>query len=188
MGVSNKMEEKELIAAILQGDSPRYRLLVERYQDMVYSLALRITGSEEEAGEAAQDSFLKAFRSLATFQGEAKFSTWLYRIAFNTSVSYKRKQKPTVRFSIQVHGGSSESISHPEQEDKKRWLNLALKRLSPDDAGVITLFYMQELSLEEMAEITGMKANAVKVKLHRARKKLGDELKKLLADEAKILA
>jgi RNA polymerase sigma factor (sigma-70 family) len=180
------MDDKELISEVLRGNTLSFRLLVERHQDMVYSIALRITGAEEEAAETAQDVFLKAFKALGSFQGDSKFSTWIYRIAFNTSVSYKRRQKPTVRFSIQAHGNAMET--QPTQAlEQKKWLAIAMKKLTADDAGVLTLFYMKELSLDEIAEITGMKPNAVKVKLHRARKRLGDELKKLLADEVTTL-
>lgn len=137
---------------------------------------------------AAQDAFIKAFQNLARFNREAKFSTWLYRIAFNTAISYKRKSKAVFQSIDDLQlGHRQEGEGNAEHDDKKKFIELALSRLNDADRLAINLFYLQEFSLEEIAEITGMQANTVKVRIHRARQRLADELKAILQKEALTL-
>ena len=175
---------------ILQGDSDQYRILVDKYQNFVFTLTLRVLLNKSEAEEAAQDTFIKAYQALKSFGGKSKFSTWLYRIAFNTAISYKRKHRIEISgldgntYKIASSHNTTDKMDH---EERKRFIANALGRLSPEDASVITLFYKKELSLQEISEITGMKNSAVKVKLFRARKKLADELRRQLMAETESL-
>lgn len=177
-----------LINRVLAGEHQLYAELVNKYQSYAYTIALKIVENRPEAEEIAQDGFIKAFRSLSTFNQEAKFSTWLYRIVFNTAITYKRKSKQkfhSIENTIIEH--KQEADGFLEREDKKKFIKNALATLNATDRLVITLFYLKELSLDEIAEITSMQANTVKVRLHRARQRLGDELQNILKKEALTL-
>ena len=92
----SEISDRDAIANILKGETQEYRVLVDRYKNYVYAIIVRILNNKEEAEEAAQDTFIKCFQYLKSFSGKSKFSTWLYRIAFNTAISYKRKPKIVV--------------------------------------------------------------------------------------------
>jgi RNA polymerase sigma factor (sigma-70 family) len=180
--------EFELIDRILAGNQHAYSELVDRYKSYAFTLAYKILESRPEAEEATQDAFIKAFHHLKNFKRDAKFSTWLYRIVFNTSVSYKRKRKghfQSIENTIVEYAQEAEGML--ERSDKKKYLDQAMQRLNEADKLAITLFYLQEFSLEEIADITGMQANTVKVRIHRARQRLADELTILLKKEALTL-
>lgn len=183
-----KDPELLLIDRILSGERQLYAELVDRYKSYAYTIALKILQNRPDAEEAAQDSFIKAFHHLAGFNQQAKFSTWLYRIVFNTSISYKRKNRHQFQ-SIEnvVVEYSQEADGTLEREDKKRYLSQALAKLNESDRTALTLFYMQEFSLDEIAEIMGMQANTVKVRVHRARLRVAEELKNILQKEALTL-
>lgn len=180
-------DEYSLIDKILAGEQHLYAELVNRYKSYAFTIALKILENRPEAEEAAQDAFIKAYHHLSSFNKESKFSTWLYRIAFNTAISYKRKRK-----------GSYQSIENAaieyepgedtlERNDKKKFINQGMSKLNEADRLALNLYYLQEFSLEEIAEITGMQANTVKVRVHRARLRLADELRFLLQKEALTL-
>jgi len=171
-----------VINRILEGEQHLYAQLVNKHKSYAYSLALRILENKPDAEEAAQDAFVKAFKYLAGFNREAKFSTWFYRIVFNTAVSYKRKQKIKLQSIETVRIGYSQDGM--ERSDKKKFIDQAIGKLNEADRIAITLFYLQEFSLEEIAEVTGSPANTIKVRIHRARHRLGEELKTILKEEA----
>lgn len=177
-----------LIDRILAGNQHLYAELVNRYKSYAFTIALRIVENRPEAEEAAQDSFVKAFQHLKTFKRDSKFSTWLYRIVFNTAISYKRKRKGTyqsIENTVIEYAQEAEGIL--ERGDKKKYIHQAMQNLNEADKLAITLFYLKEFSLEEIAEITTMQANTVKVRIHRARQRLADELTVLLKKEALTL-
>jgi RNA polymerase sigma-70 factor (ECF subfamily) len=177
-----------LIDRVLAGEQHLYAGLVDRYKGYTYTIAFKILQNRPEAEEAAQDAFIKAYHHLKGFNRQAKFSTWLYRIAFNTAISYKRKHRQQFQ-SIEntVIEYNPEAEGSLEKTDKKKYLNLAMAKLNESDRTALTLFYMQEFSLEEIAEIMSMQANTVKVRIHRARQRVGDELKNILQKEALTL-
>jgi RNA polymerase sigma-70 factor (ECF subfamily) len=180
--------EYVLIDRILAGEQPLYAELVNRYKSYAFTIALKILEIRPEAEEAAQDAFVKAYHSLASFNREAKFSTWLYRITFNTAISYKRKRKGSyqrIENVIVEYGQEEEGML--ERTDKKKFINLAMNKLNEADRLALNLYYLQEFSLEEIADITGTQANTVKVRVHRARQRLADELKTILQKEALTL-
>lgn len=177
-----------VIDRILAGEQNLYAGLVDRYKSYVYTIAYKILLTRPEAEEAAQDAFIKAYHHLKSFNREAKFSTWLYRIAFNTAISYKRKHRhdfQSIETVVISHAGESEGSL--EKNDKKRFLNQAMAKLGEADRTALSLFYLQEFSLEEIAEIMNMQANTVKVRIHRARQRVADELKLILQKEALTL-
>lgn len=181
-------EDLTLIDRVLAGEQNVYALLVDRYKNYAFTLAMRILQSRADAEEAAQDAFVKAYHNLARFNREAKFSTWLYRIVFNTAVSYRRKQKKvfqSIENTIVEYDQTAEKMM--EKKDKSRFLQMALEKLNEADRVAITLFYLKEMSLEEIGGITGMMPNTVKVRIHRARLRLADEMKNILRGEALTL-
>ena len=177
------------IERILRGEAAAFRELVERHKDYAFTVALRILNSREEAEEAAQDAFVRAYNALATFNREAKFSTWLYRIVVNCAltVQQKRKMKTEDLENAKILRGSNDVSDTLKQKEQRHFIERALKLLSPDDVVMITLFYLKENSLEEIAESVGIETNTVKVKLHRARKRLADALQDMMKGEQKSL-
>ena len=192
--MQNKTSDIELIKQVLAGDQGSYAELVRRHQRFVFTLALRFTKNREDAEEVAQDCFVKAYRSLNSFQQTAKFSTWLYTIVYTTSMTFLRKKKLDTD-SIDSEGSQIQLENHVsdfrsdqvEQKSKYAYLTMAINQLLPDDAAIITLFYKGEQSLEEVAKTMGMESNTVKVKLHRARHRLKEKLEALLHHEVKEL-
>jgi len=182
------MDIAPLIARTLGGDPRAYAEVVRTYQHMVYTVCHRVLRNTEDAEEATQDTFVKAYQNLAGFSGGAKFSTWLYSIAFRTAISHGRKRRPdSLSVDELAHHPSAEREDGMQQADVRHYLNKALGMLSEEDASVLSFFYLEELSVEEIVTVTGLSASNVKVKLHRGRKKLLDELNSELKGEAHTL-
>jgi RNA polymerase sigma factor (sigma-70 family) len=185
--------DQDLIAEVLMGNTTVYTELVKRHQRFVFTMALRFAKNREDAEEIAQDCFIKAYRALGTYRQTAKFSTWLYTITYTTAMSFLRKRKLETQSIDEENGIQLESqisdfnANLVEKKSGHVWLNKAIDLLMPEDALIITLFYMGEQSLEEIGMTMGMSSNTVKVKLHRARAKLKELLEGLLKDEVKEL-
>ena len=181
-------EENQLIDRVLGGDDRGYADLVDHYKSYAFTIALKIVENRPEAEEVAQDAFIKAFHYLKNFNRQARFSTWLYRIVFNTAISYKRKNRK--RFE-QIEGKKVEdpvrADAAVERADQKAFITTALTKLNEADRLAIQLFYIKEFSLEEVAEMMGQNMNTIKVRIHRARLRLADELKGILKQEALTL-
>lgn len=173
-----KTQDELYIKRIQKGETECFNHLVEHYSKPVFTLICRIVRDQEDAEELTQDVFLKIFRSLKDFQGNSLFSTWLYRVAYNTAVSHTRKKKQEFLYmeeqTIQNISDRDvdEAFEHTVTENHLQALHQAIDRLSPDERGIITLFYMEEKTIDELAEVTGLSSSNVKVKLHRIRKKL----------------
>jgi RNA polymerase sigma factor (sigma-70 family) len=177
------------IDRILRGDSMAFRELVERHKDYAFTVALRILNNREEAEEAAQDAFVRAYNALATFNRDAKFSTWLYRIVVNCALTVQQKRKIRTEDldNAKILRGPLDASDALKQKEQRHFIERALKLLSPDDVVMITLFYLKENSLEEIAASVGIETNTVKVKLHRARKRLADVLQNIMKGEQRSL-
>jgi len=186
--VDQKEQDIEVINAIRSGETDRYRELVDRYKDYVFTITLRILPDPNDAEEASQDTFMKAFKNLHRFEEKSKFTTWLYRIAFNTAISYTRKRRISTTdidgIKISKFEASSDSL---EAEDRSRHIEQAMKNLLPMDALLLTLYYLKEMSTDEISKITNLKNSAIKVKLFRARKRMAQELQTILPHEATSL-
>src|SRR5262245_37899772 len=175
-------DDSRLIAECLAGDTTAFGELVRRYQDRLYNTVYRLVGNAEDARDVVQDAFLNAYQSLDSFKGDAQFFTWLYRIAFNTSVSLKRKQRVVLRIETgAAEGGAHEPIdpsesSRPghalEQAEEERRLHEALQRLSAEHRAVLVLKDLEGLKYEEMAEALQVPVGTVRSRLHRARMEL----------------
>lgn len=171
-----KQSDRDIIELILRGGEHGYSILLQRYRARVFSLALRIIGSREEAEEAAQDAFIRAFRALPGFEQRARFSTWLYRITYNTALNYATKKRDPAEPMPEDHDEADEgqlpADAKLEHDDLKQQVHLALERLRPEYSAILTLFYLEDQGYEEIAEITGLPLGTVKNRLHRARKEL----------------
>lgn len=192
--MSTGQSDNDIISLVLKGDHNAYAQLVSRYQNYVYTLALRMVKNREDAEEVAQDAFIKAYKYLADFKGASKFTTWLYTIVNNTGISFLRKKKLEVHsldnekvFEMAASQDSGLSSNTIEQKSKLSMVNQAIGLLNPDDAEIITLFYKAEQSLEETASILGIEINAAKVRLHRARSRLKQKMEQHFAEEVKDL-
>lgn len=173
------------IERVKAGDTACFACLLDKYSRPVYSIILKIIRNREDAEELTQDVFMKVFKHLPSFKGECSFSTWIYRIAYNTAISETRKKKheflaieDTVINNVteQEITAMMEETDSYEQTEK---LDAALAQLAPDERAIILLFYMREKTADEVAAITGLTVSNVKVKLHRIRKKLYIILKKM---------
>jgi RNA polymerase sigma factor (sigma-70 family) len=188
------LTDTEIISRVLKGEQNLFAALVERYQNYVFTLVLRFTDNRQDAEEISQDIFVKAYRSLADFRGDAKFSTWLYTIVRTSCITFLRKRKLDLvsldneKARIQVESQASEYKANViEKKSRQAMVNEAIQMLSADDAQVLTLFYKSEQSLEEMGIILGMEPNTVKVKLHRARQRLKEKMEKYFSHEVREL-
>lgn len=192
--MSTGLHDSEIIGRVLRGETQLYAELVERYKNFVFTITLRFTSQREDAEEISQDVFVKAYRSLADFRGDSKFSTWLYTITNTTCITFLRKKK------LETHSLDNEKVfeaaeglesgikaNQVEQKSRLQMVNQAIQMLSPDDARLITLFYKGEQSLDEIGQILGLDPNTVKVKLHRARARLKDKMETHFAQEVKDL-
>lgn len=181
------------INRVLNGDTHAYSYIVDRYKDLAYTVALRIVKNSEEAEEIAQDAFIKAFKSLNKFKGDAKFSTWLYKIIYNSAISHIRKYKPEIsRLDTQFmdsiqYDEHLNGLSKMQADEQRKYIDMALNLLQPEESFILSLFYLQENSIDEIAEITNLSKSNIKVKLHRSRKKMLGQITYLLKDEAKNL-
>ena len=171
-----KKDEAHIIKEILHGNTALYEYFLDRYGQQVFVLVDRIVSCQEDAEELTQDVFLKAFQQLSSFKAESSFSTWIYRIATNVAISAVRKKKnETIRLDESVFFNLSESqvdeALEDESEEQLQRLQRAMEKLEADERALITLYYMEEKPLSEVAFILGMTEGNAKVKLHRIRKK-----------------
>jgi len=180
--MNQHVSDRELIDRVLSGDTAAYQGLVERYQHMVFTLAVRLLRNRELAEETAQDVFVKAYLGLKGFRGSSKFSTWLYKIAYHRilDTAGAEGRKPELRSDLAPEELSVRSLDDPwsglMERERSTVLNRALERLEPADRSLLSLFYLQEQSLQEVSEITGLSPGTVKVRLFRARERLKNVL------------
>ena len=186
-------QDNLLIKETLQGNKAAFGTLVTQYQDYVFSVTMKVLKNREEAEEAAQDSFVKAFRALANFEQRSKFGTWLYQIAWRTAID-RYRSRPRASQSLDDDQSFLQVADHgvtPEQQLQKQnarsLIEQALEKMRPQDATLLTLYYLNEQSVKEIAEITGLTESNVKVKLFRLRDALKNILTKNLKGEVKSL-
>jgi RNA polymerase sigma factor (sigma-70 family) len=187
--LSHKMkfqDDNDYIERVLSGDVAAYSSLVSKHKNLVFSIVFKIVNNREDAEEISQDVFLKAYRSLGAFEKKSKFSTWLYRIAYNSAISKTRKKKiemVAIEERIITNYSTDEigrNMNELDENDRQLILERALSRLPEEDNLLITLFYKNENSIDDISEITGLSVSNVKVRLHRIRKKLYEEMNGLI--------
>ena len=150
---------------------------------------MKLLNQREDAEEAAQDAFIKAYNSLRSFQSSSTFKTWFFRIVYNTSISKLRTRKNVevkiedVKISDSELFSTESAVGQLNTEDRQKYLQTGLERLDPEERALLKMYYYDDFSMEEVSSITGMTVSNVKVKIHRSRKKLLQELKVILKDE-----
>ena len=181
--IMNQNTDQYYITKTLQGNTHAYSYLVERYQNFVYTIVIRMVKVREEAEEVAQDTFIKAYQSLSSFRAEAKFSTWLYSIAYRKALDRIRKNKNLITSELieEITESKFESIENGlhylEEKEKREIIKNSILQLKEQEAAIITFYYFEDQSVKEIAEITQLSEDNVKIKLHRSRKKLFSLLK-----------
>ncbi len=169
-------DESHLIQQVLKGNPPAFRLLVEAYQSFVFTLMLRMLQNREEAEEASQDVFMKAFRMLPTFGFRSKFTTWLYTIAYRTATDRLRARKQIHLNQLDTAFQLSDQSALPDRElqqaDLQNLIHQAIAQLPTEDATLLMLYYWMDQSVKEIAQVTGLTESNVKVKLYRLREQL----------------
>ena len=179
-------DDHRLIAASLEGDTAAFGELVRRYQDRLYNTVYRLLDNADDAQDVVQDAFLNAYQSLDGFKGDSQFFTWLYRIAVNTAISHKRKQRLTLSIDSgrngerQVEPPDDSDASRPEhaleRAEEERRVQQALNRLSAEHRAVLILKDMEGQKYEAMAEVLGVPIGTIRSRLHRARTELRELL------------
>jgi RNA polymerase sigma-70 factor (ECF subfamily) len=167
------------ISQFCAGSKEAFEQLVLRHKDRVYTLACRLLGDHGEAEDVAQETFLRAYERLADFRGDARFSTWLYRICYNLCVNrFQRKKRDPGNDSTPdgVPHSTSESCDQLLVKEQQHLLNWALSRLNAELREVVLLYHTDHLSYEEIASVLGYPIGTVRSRLHRAR----GELKRIL--------
>ncbi len=184
-----QIEDTYYIEKVLAGDTKSFAVLVDRYRDLVFTLALRMLKNREEAEEVAQDTFIKVFKSLSKFKGEAKFSTWIYRITYNSCLDalkkYKQEyQKDTIdEFTERQLATLDNAFEILADKEQSQIIEACLRKLPEEESFLLTLYYFDEQSIAEIAKIVAISEANVKVKLFRSRKKLAALLKEKLEPE-----
>jgi RNA polymerase sigma factor (sigma-70 family) len=173
------------IEQVLSGNPGAFAYIVDHHKDKAFNLAFRICGNREDAEEIAQDSFLKAFRSLNGFKMKSSFATWFYRIVYNTSISYVRVRKKGI-LSLEDFPadatdfiGDNSNEDNAEKEYRNALIGFALQKINEEERGLITLYYYEEMNTDEISDITGISKSNIKVRLFRARQKMIDIVEKV---------
>lgn len=175
--------DHQLIEETLGGNTQAFSVLVERYQDFVFTISIRMLRNREEAEEVSQDSFIKAFEALDSYRGESKFSSWLYSIVYRKTLDRIRKNNNSRTIDL-VEEITESDIEHIENalhyiqvKERNKLIKKSIEALPEQDAVLVTLFYFDEMSIKEIAAITNLSEDNVKIRLFRSRKKLFTLLK-----------
>lgn len=185
--------DEEIIKRILDGHVQDFWHIVRRYQGMAYKTAFSITRRQEDAEEVAQDAFVKAFSSLATFKGLSRFSTWFFRIVYYTGLnhleknrSYQRRINPDRHINPDDFF-AEDSFRQLADKDQAQYIHQALDLLGADDRLALSLYYLDGYPQPEIATMTGWSIASTKQRIHRARARLDEALSTILNTEKKDL-
>jgi len=179
-------EDQVYIDKVKHGDSASYAFLVDRYKHMAFTIALRVMRNAEDAEDAAQEGFVKAYQQIHRFEGKAKFSTWLYTIVYRVAITKLEQQRVAT---VPIHEEMTDpylpqhqtsQLENLQVSEQQAFIKEAIGRLPTTEGLLITLYYLDEKSIREIEEITGLSESNIKVKLFRARKVLEDQLRFLL--------
>ncbi len=180
--------ETQTIKRVQEGDREAFRLLVDAYKDLSLSLACSIVKDHALAEDIVQEAFIKVFQKIKSFRFQSGFATWLYRIVVNTSYNALKKQKyhhdldTLTKLPPEAVSTAVDFYSLQETE-QKYYIQKALEQLRPDEALILRLFYLCELKISEIIEITSFSKSKIKVDLHRGRQQLAFTLKQILGTE-----
>lgn len=168
--------ENDIIQQVLEGNTVAFEYFVNTYQDMAITIAFRICKNKQDAEDIAQSAFVKAYLNLSTFQKKSKFSSWFYRIVYHSALTFINQNKlPESELEVNevkhYHSTlSTEAFVH--QNELKLSIDSIVEKLPKEDALIITLYYLEEMSIKEIASVLSWTLSNVKIRLHRARKTL----------------
>ncbi|MDR0660478.1 MAG: RNA polymerase sigma factor [Prevotellaceae bacterium] len=179
------LEDIECIRKVRSGDIGAFAVIVDRYKAIVFNIVCKIINDRQHAEDITQDVFIKVFRSLGKFKEKSKFSTWLYSITYNTTISAIRKIKSRcIIFNDSLQDAENsellDELDAVSKEEKLKCLEQVLKQMPVEDSLLITLHYIEEQPVASVAEITGLSQSNVKIRLYRIRKYMNFEINKLL--------
>lgn len=183
------INDKHYINQIIDGNTNTFSVLVNQYKDLVFTLSYKMLKNKEEAEEASQDTFVKVFNSLNKFKGDSKFSTWIYKITYNNCLDrLKKSTKENNVFYIEDFSeyqvrAIENVLDAIDEKDRNQKIQECLQLLPSEDAFLLTLYYFDDQSIEEIAKVIDCNANNVKIKLFRSRKKLASILRNQLEPE-----
>ena len=168
------MNENQRVQQVLAGNTSAFTYFVETYQDMAFTIAHRICGNVQDAEDVVQESFVKAYRNLHAFRGDSKFSSWFYRIVYNTAVTASQSKiwtsDGTVELADVQKTSDFDTEKHIDDAERTEMVQNVLNKMTKGDALLLTLYYMEDNAVKDIAKITGLNEPNVKVKLFRARK------------------
>ncbi len=168
-------DERELVARCLRGDLSGFEPIVERYNRVLFGVALRLLGSYQDACDATQDAFIKAFEHLDTYDPDRKLFSWLYRILVNECLNARRARRPAEQLDERM-AGSLAPDEAAEAGERREHVQAALEQLPFDSKQVVVLRHFAELSYAEIAETLGIPEKTVKSRLFTARQRLAELL------------
>jgi RNA polymerase sigma factor (sigma-70 family) len=183
------INDQHYINQIIEGNKKAFSVLVNQYKDLVYTLAYKMLKNKEEAEEVSQDTFIKTFNSINKFKGYSKFSTWIYKITYNNCLDRlkKGKKENNVVYIEDFNEHQAEAIENIldniNEKDRNQKIQECLQLLPSEEAFLLTLYYFDDQSIEEIAKVIDCNTNNVKIKLHRSRKKLASILREQLEPE-----
>ena len=172
------MTDEAIIGLVLNGNTHMFSELVDRHHDSVFGMALRFTGSHSDAQDISQEVFIKIYRNLHRFNGKSKFSTWVYRLSYNTCIDWTRSRKTICNAAnmVEIDTDFADSRAGPEDSyiEKQRRIDLreAIYGLKEKYRNILILFYFQGLSYDEIGEILDIPVKTVETQLYRARKQI----------------
>ncbi|PQB03854.1 RNA polymerase sigma factor [Aureitalea marina] len=181
--------DQDLIRETLSGNSQAFGKLVLAYQDFIFTVALRVVKVREEAEEVAQDTFIKAYESLGTYRGDSKFSSWLYSIAYRKALDRVRKYKRNKELELieeiteRQLDEVENALGYLEAQERRLMIDQCIMKLPEQEAALITFYYFEEMSVKEIAKITDLSEDNIKIKLFRSRKKLFNMLRSYIQPE-----
>ena len=190
---NNENIDFEIIERIKEGDTSEFRVLVEKYKDVSFSLACSILHDEHEAEDALQEAFIKVYKNLKKFQGKSSFATWLYRIIVNTCFTIAKKQeKRKLQDNIDYYydleiPNDRTGLQDLVDSERTAIIKKVLKTMKTDEALLLRLFYLSELDVREIMKVTGFNESKIKVTLHRARKNVLTEMQRIFGKELILL-
>lgn len=185
----SNQSDLDYINKIVDGDTSAFAILVDRYKDLVFTLAYKMLKNREEAEEIAQDTFIKIYKSVGKFKGDSKFSTWVYKVTYNTCLDYLKKKKRGINityiedFDLQQLKTLDKISNAIDEKEKNQLIHDCLNLLPSEEAFLLTLFYFEQQSTDEIAKVMDTNANNIKIKLYRTRKKMALLLRQKMEPE-----
>lgn len=184
------MNERLQINKVLKGDTSAFGYFVDTYQDMAITIAYRVCGNKQDAEDIVQNAFVKAFHNLHAFRSDSKFSTWFYRIVYNTAVTETRSSAYNTEFvdykitEVSDSYSDFDTMEMVEEKERLEIINKVMDSMPKDESLLLTLYYLEDNSVKDIVSITGLTESNIKVKLYRARKRFADMINNLMKSES----